>query len=128
MAMVGAGSFWSTAWLRGATKEGWGPNPAHRLGKATNLLRFIPTPTHSRNQGAFGSGSTKAKAKTTPGPQKKLKTRAKPSMAGKSAVLQQTEQASQLQGTQQPNCAWQAYITGKQYNLATPDMQAVYQV
>jgi hypothetical protein len=55
---------------------------------------------------------------------KRMKKQAK----GFSKVKATSDSDKELTGPKQKNCAWQAFITGRQYNVAYPDTQAVYQV
>jgi hypothetical protein len=60
------------------------------------------------------------------GSNKKLVRRERPPSIFNTQVSSASDQA--LRTPPQRNCAWQAYITGKQYNVAYPDLQAIYQV
>ena len=51
---------------------------------------------------------------------KQIKKKPRPASMG-GASVQAADPDASLQGAQQPNCAWQAYITGKMWNVAYPD-------
>lgn len=67
---------------------------------------------------AAGSPNTQSKS------YKRMKMQAK----GFSKAKVTSDSDKELTGPKQKNCAWQAFITGRQYNVAYPDTQAVYQV
>lgn len=75
--------------------------------------------TSRRDLQLFSFSSSKAPKKRLFKPKRPP---ALPMASATSASDQMLRQPPQL------NCAWQAYITGKQYNVAYPDLQAVYQV
>lgn len=71
---------------------------------------------------SWGAGMANTKSKSY----KKMKMQAKG--MGMGMAKAQSDSDKELTGPKQKNCAWQAFITGRQYNVAYPDTQAVYQV